>query len=377
MDVYVASMPSMTSALATDATHIQLTMSVFTVGYAVSQLFYGPIADRFGRRPVLIGGTLVYVAASFAAALATSIETLIALRVIQAFGACSGPVVGRAIVRDRYGHGAARIFAYIGMAMMATPILAPMIGSWLEIAYGWRANFHFMAGFGVATLIAILLLLDESLAEPNRDALRPMRLIGNYASLLVNRTFMGYAVTMTSAFGGVMAFITGSSFVLIDLVGVDPPTYGALFGLTAAGFAAGSFVSARMNRNWGIVRSIRYGAVLNLIWAVGLAAFSLADVLEVWAICVPMVAISFANGLIFPNCQAGAIAPFPHMAGTAAALMGAMMMAGSFVVGTVVAGVYDGTSRPMTLAIFACGVLQWATFDLLVRRLAVNRAADC
>jgi DHA1 family bicyclomycin/chloramphenicol resistance-like MFS transporter len=368
MDVYVASMPSMATALKTDATHIQLTMSLFTVGYAVSQLIYGPLSDRFGRKSVLVAGTVIYVLASFAAALATSIEMLIAFRVIQAFGACSGPVVGRAIVRDRYGREAARIFAYIGMAMMATPILAPIIGSWLEIAFGWRANFHFMTGFGVVALIAILAMLDETLEKPSRDALNPGRLIGNYASLLVNPAFMGYSATIAGAFGGVMAFITGSPFVLIDLAGVDPRTYGVLFGLTAAGFAAGSFLSARTSRKWGIVRSIRYGAALNLACSAVMVGLILAGVFDAWSICVPMIFISIANGLIFPNCQAGAVAPFPHMAGTAAALMGAMMMGGSFVVGTVIAGAYDGTARPMTLAILACGVLQWAAFHLLAKR---------
>jgi DHA1 family bicyclomycin/chloramphenicol resistance-like MFS transporter len=376
MDVYVASMPSMAAALATDATNVQLTMSLFTVGYAVSQLVYGPLADRFGRKAVLVGGTIIYVCASFAAALATSIEMLIAFRVVQAFGACSGPVVGRAIVRDQYGHGAARIFAYIGMAMMATPILAPIIGSWLEIAFGWRANFHFMTGFGVVTLVAILVLLGESLPEPNRDALRPYRLVGNYAGLLANSTFMGYALTITCAFGGVMAFITGSSFVLIDLAGVDPRTYGVLFGLAAAGFAVGSFVSARTSRKWGVARSIRYGSVLNLLAAMAMAVLSLIDVFGIWTICAPMIAISIANGLIFPNCQAGAVGPFPHMAGTAAALMGAMMMTGSFIVGTAIAGGYDGTARPMTLAILACGVLQAAAYFGLIRRIPTRAVAE-
>lgn len=369
MDVYVPSMPSMATALATDATHVQLTMSLFVIGYAASQLVYGPISDRFGRRRVLITGTVIFVAASFAAAFATSIEMLIACRVVQAFGACSGPVVGRAIVRDRYGReGAARIFSYLGMAMVTTPILAPIIGGWLEVGFGWRANFHFMTGFGVVALVAILLLLDESLAAPNRDALRPSHLIRNYAGLLVNPRFLGYALTIACTFGGVMAFITGSSFVLIDLAGVDPPTYGLLFGLTAAGFVIGSFVSARRTRRWGIARCIRYGATINVVAATAMAALSLAGVFGVWTIVAPMVVISIANGLIFPNCQAGAIGPFAHMAATAAALVGSMMMATSFVVATVIAAAYDGTGRPMTLAIFACGVLQWTIFHVLVWR---------
>jgi DHA1 family bicyclomycin/chloramphenicol resistance-like MFS transporter len=369
MDVYVPSMPSMASALATDATHVQLTMSLFVIGYAASQLIYGPISDRFGRRRVLIAGTVIFVAASLAGALATSIETLIACRVVQAFGACAGPVVGRAIVRDRYGReGAARIFSYIGMAMVTTPILAPIIGGWLEVGFGWRANFYFMTGFGVVGLVAILVVLDETLAAPNLDALRPKRLVRNYASLLVDPAFMGYALTIACAFGGVMAFITGSSFVLIDLAGVDPPTYGLLFGLTAGGFVVGSFASARRTRRWGIARCVRYGATLNVLAAAALAGLSLAGVFGVWAIIAPMVAISIANGLIFPNCQAGAVGPFPHMAATAAALVGSMMMTASFIVSVVIAAAYDETGRPMTLAILACGVLQWAIFHVLVWR---------
>jgi DHA1 family bicyclomycin/chloramphenicol resistance-like MFS transporter len=368
MDVYLASMPSMAKALETDAAHIQLTMGVFTVGYAVSQLVYGPLSDRFGRRPVLIGGTLVFVLASFAAALSTTIETLIAFRVIQAFGACSGPVVGRAIVRDRYGRDAAHIFAYISMAMMAMPILAPIIGGWLEIVFGWRANFHFMTGFGFVALIAILALLDESLEQPNRDALHPARLIGNYARLFVHSTFMGYALTIMGAFGGVMAFITASPFVLIELAGVDPRTYGVMFALTAAGFATGSFISARTSRKWGIVRSVRYGTSLNVVFSVLMVAPVLASVFDAWAICIAMILISMSNGLIFANCQAGAIAPFPRMAGTAAALMGAMMMGGSFVVAAVIAGAYDGTAKPMTLAILVCGALTWVAFRALIGR---------
>jgi MFS transporter, DHA1 family, multidrug resistance protein len=369
MDLYVPSLPAMAADLTASAGEIQLTLSVFLFGFALSQLIYGPLSDRFGRRPVLIWGLAIYFVAGIACTFAPTVEALIGCRLVQAFGACSGGVIGRAMVRDRYQlDDAAKAFGYLGMAMMLTPILSPIIGAWLTIAFGWRSNFAFMAGFGAVILLVTIFVLRETNRSPDPEALRIGRMAANYLTLLRNRRYMGYVLSLSLAFAGVFSFVTGSSFVLIDLLEVTPDIFALLFGLVAGGYLVGAFVSTRLVSRLGVDRTIALGIAIYLPGAMLLTWLAITGVFDIWSICAPMAALSFGNGLVVPNCQAGALAPFPRMAGAAAAMMGFFAMAGAGAGGAAVAGFYNGTQFPMVLTILFNALALVLCFWLLAWR---------
>lgn len=369
MDMYIPSFPGMAADLTAPAGDIQLTMSVFLFGFAASQLVYGPLSDRFGRRRVLIWGMVIYCLTSIACTFAVTVEMLIGLRLAQAFGACSGSVIGRAMVRDRYQLAeAARAFGYLGMAMMLTPILSPILGAWLEITFGWRSNFVVMAGFGVIILLVSMFLLAETNKTLDPEAFQIRRMASNYAMLLRNRRFMGYALSLSFAFAGVFAFVTGSPFVMIDMLAITPDLFAIWFGFVAGGYLVGSFVSTRLAPRLGVDRTIALGVTIYLSCALILIWLATLGHFDVWVICLPMIFLSCGNGLVIPNSQAGALSPFPRMAGAAAALMGCFSMAGAGLGGAAVAGFYNGTQFPMILATLLSAVALFLSFWFLVWR---------
>jgi len=374
-DIYLPSLPGVAADFHASSHQVQLTLSAFMYGYGATQLICGPLSDRFGRRPVLVAGLLLYVAATIGCLFAPTIEWLIALRFVQAIGACAPPVIGRAVVRDVFASDQiARAFSSIAMVFTMAPIAAPMVGGYLEGSFGWRANFVMLMAIGVALLGATHMLLKETNPHINPLALRPSRLVGNYVTMLANRRFLGYALCMGVSFSGVFAYISESPFILIDLVGLSPEAYGTAFGLVAIGFGLGSFACGRLAHRHGVDGTIAIGIVCYIIAALTLNALALAGILNVYAICLPMTGVSIAIGLIMPNCQAGAVSPFPMMAGAASALIGFMHTTLSSSTGLTVGRLHDGTQFPMTLATLVCGVVLVALFFGLIRRRAADQS---
>ncbi|WP_042696073.1 multidrug effflux MFS transporter, partial [Azospirillum sp. B506] len=236
-DLYLPSLPALVRIFGTDVATVQLTLSIFLVGFAVSQLVYGPMSDRFGRRPTLLVGVSIYLVASAVCAMTSSIEALIAARFFQALGACCGPVVARAVVRDVFGRDrAATVLAYMSMAMALAPAVGPMLGGVLTEGFGWRANFVLLTIFACGILGTIWSMLDETNTHRDEEALQPGRLAANYLLLLRNRGFVGYVLVVAFSYSGIFSFISGSSFVLIEQLHLTPAQYGAGFGAVVLGY---------------------------------------------------------------------------------------------------------------------------------------------
>ncbi|MGH6960163.1 MAG: multidrug effflux MFS transporter, partial [Dongiaceae bacterium] len=264
-DLYLPSLPGLARAFGVDMPAVQLTLSVFLVGLATAQLIYGPLSDRFGRRPVLLFGLVLYVAASIVCMLAPSIPVLIGARFAQAVGACVGPVLGRAIVRDVYGRdGAARVLAYMSAAMALAPALGPILGGFLEVWFGWRANFLALVVYGSAGMILALALLPETNRTPDVQAAHPLRILAGYRGLIGHRVYVGYVPCCAFAYSGIFAFISGSSFVLMDVVGLGPDAYGFCFAAVVVGYIIGTLLAGRLSRRLGIDRLIAAGAGISL-----------------------------------------------------------------------------------------------------------------
>jgi DHA1 family bicyclomycin/chloramphenicol resistance-like MFS transporter len=368
-DLYLPALPTLAQAFATDAARVQLTLSVFLAGFAVAQLFYGPLSDRYGRRPVMLFGLALYLVSSLACMLAPGIDTLILARFFQALGACAGPVLGRAIVRDVYGPvQAARVLAYISGAMAIAPMIGPLLGGWLTVWFGWRANFAALTLFSAVQVAATFLLLGESNAHRDPGATRPRQILGNFGELMSARLYLGYLLCFSFSYAALFSFISGSSFVLIELYDLSPQWYGASFGFVVTGYISGTMASGKLTLRLGPPRMVLMGALLGTAAGTLMAALALLEVHSVWAILLPMFAFMVATGLVMPNAIGGALAPYPKMAGSASALMGFVQMSLSAGVGIAVGHAYAGTAIPMAGAIALCGWMVLASYFLLVRR---------
>lgn len=374
-DMYLPAMPAMAEALGTGPEQVQLTLSFYMAGFALSQLFCGPLSDRFGRRPVMIGGFALFLAASLLCAFAPDIEWLLAGRFLQALGGAAGPVLARAAVRDIHEPlEAARMLSYMASTMAMAPALAPVVGAGLLLFFGWKSIFLLLAFYAVAMLAILIWLLPEPLPVERRQSIAPRAILANYRMLLGQRTFIGYTLTNATAFAGMFAYLSGSSFVLIEFMGVSPTLYGLLFILTVAGFFCGSLISGRYSRR-GSDRLIRHATRLCALGGVSMAILALFGVYSPWAVILPYIFYMVGFGIIMPQSMAGALAPNPQCAGSASSLFGFLQMTIAALGGALVGQLHDGTSLTMTLAIGLSGVLALLAYrGLVVQRSRGNRS---
>lgn len=357
IDMFLPSLPAVAAGFGAKPATAQLTVTLFLMAFAASQLVYGPISDRFGRRGVLIGGLALYSVAGLACALAPTIGVLIGARVLQALGGGTGPVVARAVIRDLYDRErAARVFSYMGMAQSLNPMLAPVVGGYVHEAFGWRAIFFVLAALGTLFVVMMGAGVPETNVRRDPTALEPGQIGRNVAVLLTDRSYLAYVLVNALMFGGQFAFISGSSFVLIGVLGVSPSAFGLCFGAVALGILTGTFLSGRFGARLGLDRTILAGTALGAAAGLLLAALAWSGILTVAAVIVPMFVFAAGLGLTLPNGMAGAIGPFPHMAGLASAVAGFLQMTGAALYSVAVGRFYDGTARPMTTAIALAGV---------------------
>ncbi len=368
-DMYLPSLPALTGEFATDVGRVQLTLSLFLVGFAVTQLIYGPVSDRFGRKGPILFGLGLYVVATLACTFAWSIEALIAGRFLQALGACAGVVLGRAVVRDLFTRErAARMLAYLGMAMSFAPMLAPTIGGYLQLAFGWQSVFVAQAAFGLTLLVLAWRKLPESNKTPDPHALAPRRMLRNYATLLSSRRYIGFALAVATGYAGLFSWISGSSFVLIDIYGVPLQQFGLYFAGICVGYIVGTLASARLGMRLGLERMMTIGTAVTATGGIAMLVLVLARADGPLTLLAPMMVFTMGLGLTMPQGQAGALTPFPQMAGSAAALMGSLQFAVASVVGAVVGHGFDGTALPMALSLALTGIASLAAYHLIARR---------
>lgn len=366
-DMYLPAMPAMREALGTGADQIQLTLSLYLIGFAMAQLLCGPLSDRFGRKPILAIGMGIFLLASLACAWAPNIETLLVARFFQALGGAAGPVLGRAAVRDIYGPvEASRILSYMASVMALAPALAPVLGAGLLVWFGWDAIFTTLAIYAAA-MLGLIALMPESLPVEGRQSIKPSALATTFRGLLGQRDFIGYTLTNAVAFSGLFAFLSGSSFVLIDFLGVSPEEYGYLFALIVLGFFIGSLLSAKLSRRRSRHRLLIIATLLSAIGGAAMALLALAGVYHVWAVIIPHMLFMIGFGIIMPQTMGGALAPNPHCAGSASALFGFIQMSVAAGAGALVGHFDDGTSHSMAIAIGLSGIGALLCYRLIVR----------
>ncbi|MBL8575379.1 MAG: multidrug effflux MFS transporter [Hyphomicrobiaceae bacterium] len=357
-DMYLPSLPNIAGAMTTGAAQVQWTLSAFLVGFAVGQIFHGPLADRHGRKPVLLGGLGLFVVATIACGLANSIEALVVGRFFQALGA-SGPIVlARAVVRDLYqGARAGQEMARMGMLMGLVPAIAPFFGGLLEVQFGWRASFFFCAAYGLIGAGVVLQGLPETVPVRLTSPFSLRAIAGGFASILKVPSYQAHIAIVCTAFGGLFAFISGSSFVLQSLYGMSEVGYGIGFGLCALAFVGGSMLARRLVPRVGVQRSIALGTLAMAGGGLAmLAATALLDSGSPVEVIAPMMLYMVGIGLALAQAQTAALMPFPDRAGTASSLTGVMQMSVAAAIGLVVGAHYGASGVPLALIIAALGV---------------------
>ena len=369
VDMYLPALPALERTLATDSGKVQQTLSLFFLGLAIGQLFYGPISDRFGRRGPLLVGNLLYIAASVACALATTIDTLIAARFVQAFGSCAGLVISRAMVRDLFEpREGARVMSLLMLVMGVAPILAPLLGGYVMVWFDWHAIFWFLAGFALLAMVAARLWLPESRSPRPDLRLTPGSVLRVYGRLLRTRRYMGYTLASSLGMGGLFSYIAASPFVFIDLYGLSPQAYGWVFGINAVGIIGFSQVNRALLRHFTLdevlIVSIATMAAAGLLLLVA-AMFSIGGMFGLW---LPLFVYIASLGGVLPNAAASAMAGEAERAGSAAALMGTLQFTlGAFTSGIV--GLLHGGDPALSMAaiVAVCGLGGFAARLVLVR----------
>ena len=351
----------------------QLVLSLSVLASAFAMLAYGPLSDRFGRRPALLAGLLAFVAGSVLCAVAPSIETLIGGRVVQAVGAAAGMVLARAIVRDLHDRErSASVIAYLTTAMVVAPMLAPTVGALLIDAASWRTIFALSAVVGLAVLWQTARQLVETSGRGASGG-APLRMWIGAGRLLRTPAFVAYAAQSTFAISLFFAFISGAPYFMLDVLQRPATEYGLYFMLVSAGFMAGNLLAAQITARVGLDRMIVIGGALALAATLLAAALLTAGPWVPIALFGPVLGAAFANGLTVPNAQAGAMSVDPLLAGSASGLAGFLQMFTAALVSQAVGALQNGTPYPMIAFMTGCAVLSLAGF-LVPRYVARQRA---
>jgi len=368
VDMYLPSFPALGASLGASPGAVQATLAVFFLGMAAGQVVYGPLADRFGRRAPLFAGLGLYTLASLLCALAPDIESLMAARLAQALGGCSGMVIARAVVRDVTDErGAVRLMASLMLVMGVAPILAPLLGGALLPLVGWRGIFVALALYGAALLAVVALVLPETLPPDRRRRDGIGATLAIWAGLLTERRFMGHALAGAFVIGGMFAYIIGSPFVLMELHGVPPGHFGFYFGANAIGIIGAGQVASRLAQRMEPARLLPFalaGAAVSGLALLASAATGLGGFPGLVATLFCYVA---SIGAVLPLTVALAMGPHGRIAGNASALIGTLQFGLGAAVGGLLGLLQDGTALPMAAVIAGCGVTGWGARKVLVR----------
>jgi DHA1 family bicyclomycin/chloramphenicol resistance-like MFS transporter len=374
-DLYLASLPGLTRTFATSIATVQLTLSVWVGAFGVMQLVAGPLADRHGRYPVLVGGLGLYVVASIACALAPSIDLLIAARALQAVGCCAAVVVARAVVRDVYTPQAgAKALAQASTILAIGPIAGPILGSFLEVRFGHRAAFVVLALLASLLLATVLAKRIETNRYRNPAALRPRALIANYAHVLRSPEFLAYTLVGAASYGGLFAFISGSPLVLIRVLGVPTAYFGLAFAFCVCGYLVGTIACRRLLSHMSVPRALRVGAAVALASGATMAALAALGIHHWAALVLPAFGYLLAHGINFPCGQVSSVAPFPRHAGAASAMFGFSVMIVAGLTGTWVGASYNGSVYPLALTMAAFTAVLFGIVYGWVARLEARTA---
>lgn len=374
-DLYLPALPAITQGFGAGMGQAQLTLTALLLAFGLSQLVWGPLSDRFGRRPILLTGMSAYTLASVACAFAPDMAWLIAGRTVQGVAMGAGVMAARAVVRDLYppAQGANVMSQGLtGLGIIAC-ICAPL-GGLLTDALGWRIALLMLAVFGVVTLALLFWRFEETLNQPDPQALKARPLLRANLAILRHPVFLTWCALSSGSYLGLFTFLASSPFVFVSFMGYSKTAYGLLMFSMSLSYIVGTFWCRWMLRRTSVHRAVGIAAILTITGGTSMAALAYAgrgqDWYGAWAVMVPMYLFMLGHGVHQPCGQSGAIAPFPHRAGTASALNGFLMMLGAFFMGG-----WLGLHMDQPVMALAHGLLLWSVFISAMAWTAVQRYA--
>ncbi|GAB2902558.1 Bcr/CflA family multidrug efflux MFS transporter [Paralcaligenes sp. KSB-10] len=360
IDMYLPAFPAIVQGLNTTQGQVERTLASYLFGLAIAQIFYGPFADRYGRKLPLVMGLALFIIASIACGLTSSIEHLTLWRIVQAFGGASGMVIPRAVIRDNFDtREAAKALSVLILVMGVTPILAPLLGGQVLIFGSWRGLFAIMTICGVLLLVGVIRYMRETLPPEKAIPLRVSTIARNYTGLLRHRGFMCY--TLAGGFGsaGMFAYISGSPRVFIEIFHVDPKYFGFLFGLNAAALIITSQISARLLNRYSPETLLKIAQIC--LAGITLAALmvTLAGAMTLPLLMLCLIGFMGSQGFVSPNAAALALSEQGNRLGVASALMGTLQMLCGALSGLAVSEWQSSTPLPLTGMLALCACLSW------------------
>jgi MFS transporter, DHA1 family, multidrug resistance protein len=357
-DMYLPSLPAIAEDFGASISGVQITLSLFLIGFAVGQLIYGPVADRFGRRPVLITGLGVVLVANLACTLSPSIDVLMWSRFVQGIGTAGPIVLARSVIRDLYsGKRTGEELAKVAALMGFVPAIAPTLGSVIHVYFGWRMTFLAQTALVIVALLVVVMALPETNRHKRPEPLTFSSYPKIYMGLTQNRLYLVYVAGLCFAYAGLFSFISVSSFVLQSIYGWDPFAFGIAFGVCSLAYVAGTWLSRGFARNRGINATIRAGSLMLVVSGGTMTALLATGFDDPYSITAAMMINMAGIGFTLPHNLAGGLSLFPERAGAASSFLGFSQMASGAAVGILVGYLTSDSAWPMAIAILLSGLL--------------------
>jgi DHA1 family bicyclomycin/chloramphenicol resistance-like MFS transporter len=368
-DLYLPALPALSDGFGAPMAQVQFTLSALLLSFGCSQLVWGPLSDRFGRRPILLIGLVVYLVAAVACVLAPTLNWLIFWRVLLGVAMGAAVMTARAVVRDLFEPAEGARVLSTGMSGLAVlACVSGPIGGLLTDLAGWRGALAALAVFGACALVLVAFYFKETLPQPRLDALQARTLVNTWLHIVKHPSFLTFSVLAAASYAGLFTFLAASAFVLIKLRGLSLTAYGLMMASTAFSYMCGTFLCRQLLRRLGLNGTVAVAAGLSLSGGVLMAGLAWLGVETVWAIMLPIYLFLLAHGVIQPCGQSGTVGPFPESAGAASALNGFLMMVTAFGMGGWLSAHMDGSSRPLI-----AGILFWSLVIALVGWALVPR----
>lgn len=368
-DLYLPALPALTEGFGAPMAQAQLTLTALLLAFGLSQLIWGPLSDRFGRRPILLVGLTAYVLASVASTLSPTMDALIVWRTVQ--GAAMGAAVmcARAIVRDLYTPlQGARIMSKGLSGLGVIACLSAPLGGLLSDLFNWRMALLAPAVFGAVCMGVVALRFEETVPQKNMKALQSATLVHTWLAILSNPTFLSFSALSSASYGGLFTFLASSSFVFIKVLGLSKTQYGLVMFSMSFVYILGTFMCRRLLPRFGVRRTVAMAGGLTLTGGTAMGVLALSHLHTSWAITLPFYLFMLGHGIHQPCGQSGAVGPFPQAAGAASALNGFLMMVAAFAMGGWLGSHMDGTVYPL-----AFGVWFWSALIALAAWTLVQK----
>jgi MFS transporter, DHA1 family, multidrug resistance protein len=368
IDMYLPSLPTIAASFAVSAAAAQRTLTAFMAGFSIGMLLYGPLSDTYGRRPILLGGIVLFTLASLMCLVSGSISALTHMRFLQALGAGAAAVLARAIARDAHApHEAARVLSMMSLVTSVGPLLAPLIGGQILRFAGWRAVFVVLTLFGALSALAAFRRVPETWPREKRANSALLSSFNAYGHLLMDPVAWGHLLCGGMAFASMFAYITATPFVYIEYFHVSPQHYGLLFGLNIVGIMLCNFLNTRLVGQLGVIRIVAAAALVSSIASFAVCLFAVTGLGGLWSIVVGLFFVVGVLGLLSANCTTDLMHRYPHHAGAAAALFGAVQLALGALASVVVGWLSNGTPAGMGITIGLSGALCLLGRSLMLR----------